>query len=125
MAKTKKQGEAKEEAQDKGPRRPTPAGYAPRLRKQYQEDVVPKLKKEFGIENGMAVPRLEKIVINSHEAAGEIWVASRAGGYHFRPQPDGGWLDGRSGSTLTALLSDQLSRQAGLPVDLGDLPLVS
>jgi large subunit ribosomal protein L5 len=26
--------------------------------------VVPKLKKEFGIENGMAVPRLEKIVIN-------------------------------------------------------------
>ena len=66
-----------------------------------------------------------KIVINSHEAAGEIWVASRAGGYHFRPQPDGGWLDGRSGNTLTALLSDQLSRQAGLPVDLGDLPLVS
>lgn len=64
MAKIKKQGEAKEEAQDKGPRRPTPAGYAPRLRKQYQEDVVPKLKKEFGIENGMAVPRLEKIVIN-------------------------------------------------------------
>ena len=35
-----------------------------RLRKQYQDDVVPKLKKEFGIENGMAVPRLEKIVIN-------------------------------------------------------------
>ena len=26
--------------------------------------MVPKLKKEFGIENGMAVPRLEKIVIN-------------------------------------------------------------
>jgi large subunit ribosomal protein L5 len=63
MAK-KTQGEAKESAQDKGPSRPTPAGYAPRLRTQYRDDVVPKLKKEFGIENGMAVPRLEKIVIN-------------------------------------------------------------
>ncbi len=64
MAKSKTQGEAKENAQDKGPKRATPSGYAPRLRKQYQDDVVPKLKKEFGIENGMAVPRLEKIVIN-------------------------------------------------------------
>ena len=39
-------------------------GYQPRLRKQYQEEVVPKLRKEFGIENRMAVPRLEKIVVN-------------------------------------------------------------
>ena len=38
--------------------------YTPRLRKQYQEEVVPKLRKEFRIENLMAVPRLEKIVIN-------------------------------------------------------------
>ena len=66
MAKSKEQGDAKDKAQAKarparGPRR---AGYAPRLRKQYREDVVPKLKQEFGIENVMAVPRLEKIVIN-------------------------------------------------------------
>ena len=39
-------------------------GYTPRLRKQYHEEVVPKLRKEFAIENRMAVPRLEKIVIN-------------------------------------------------------------
>lgn len=64
MAKTKTQGEAKDKAQDSGPKRATPEGYEPRLRKQYQDDVIPKLKKEFGIENGMAVPRLEKIVIN-------------------------------------------------------------
>ncbi|MBZ0090093.1 MAG: 50S ribosomal protein L5 [Thermoanaerobaculia bacterium] len=36
----------------------------PRLRKQYDDEVVPKLKKEFGIDNAMAVPRLEKIVLN-------------------------------------------------------------
>ena len=36
----------------------------PRLKKQYKDDVVPKLRKEFGIENAMAVPKLEKIVLN-------------------------------------------------------------
>jgi large subunit ribosomal protein L5 len=39
-------------------------GYVPRLKKRYVEEVVPKLKKEFGIENIMAVPRLEKIALN-------------------------------------------------------------
>jgi len=36
----------------------------PRKKKQYDDDVVPKLKKEFGIDNAMAIPRLEKIVLN-------------------------------------------------------------
>ena len=40
------------------------ASYEPRLRKQYRDEVVPKLRKEFGFENLMAVPRLEKIVVN-------------------------------------------------------------
>ena len=34
MAKPKTQGDAKEKAQDSGPKRPTPEGYEPRLRKQ-------------------------------------------------------------------------------------------
>ena len=38
--------------------------YAPRLRERYRQEVQAKLKKEFGIENDMAVPRLDKIVIN-------------------------------------------------------------
>jgi large subunit ribosomal protein L5 len=38
--------------------------YFPRLRKRYQDDVVPKLMSEFGIKNPMAVPRLEKISLN-------------------------------------------------------------
>lgn len=36
----------------------------PRLRKHYDGQVVPKLLDEFGFENPMEVPRLEKIVIN-------------------------------------------------------------
>jgi large subunit ribosomal protein L5 len=38
--------------------------YVPRLRHRYAEEVVPKLKREFGIENTMAVPRLERISLN-------------------------------------------------------------
>src|SRR5437762_58338 len=37
---------------------------AARLRERYQREVAPAIAKEFGIENPMAIPRLEKIVIN-------------------------------------------------------------
>jgi large subunit ribosomal protein L5 len=35
-----------------------------RLKEKYQKEVVPALKKEFGYSNIMAVPRIEKIVVN-------------------------------------------------------------
>jgi large subunit ribosomal protein L5 len=37
---------------------------AARLRDRYQKEIAPKLKKEFGIDNPMAVPRLSKIILN-------------------------------------------------------------
>jgi large subunit ribosomal protein L5 len=43
---------------------PPKKAYVPRLRHRYLEEVVPKLKREFGIENTMAVPRLERISLN-------------------------------------------------------------
>ena len=36
----------------------------PRLKARYTNEVVPKLKQEFGMKSSMRVPRLEKIVIN-------------------------------------------------------------
>lgn len=58
-----KKQEKKKQAEKKAA---TPAGdgYEPRLRSRFREEVVPKLMKEFGIENRMAVPRLEKIAVN-------------------------------------------------------------
>lgn len=58
MAKEKQQQQPKKQegAQAKGP--------VPRLKVRYRDDVVPRLKGEFGISNLMAVPRLEKIVLN-------------------------------------------------------------
>ena len=35
-----------------------------RLKQRYQKDIAPAIAKEFGIKNPMAIPRLEKIVLN-------------------------------------------------------------
>jgi large subunit ribosomal protein L5 len=37
---------------------------SPRLKEKYQKEIAPRLKKEFGIGNPMAVPRLSRIVLN-------------------------------------------------------------
>ena len=36
----------------------------PRLKKTYQDEIVPRLQKEFGYKNVMQVPRIEKVVLN-------------------------------------------------------------
>jgi len=38
--------------------------YIPRLLVRYKEEIVPRLRKQFGYKNVMQVPRLEKIVLN-------------------------------------------------------------
>jgi large subunit ribosomal protein L5 len=69
MAKNKEtkgrdKGASKAAPASSAPARPTPEGYVPRLRQRYQEEVVPRLRKEFGIDNIMAVPRIEKVSLN-------------------------------------------------------------
>ncbi|MEC5399118.1 iron donor protein CyaY [Uliginosibacterium sp. H1] len=60
-----------------------------------------------------------KIIINRHAAAREIWVAARAGGFHYRH--DGGrWIGTRDGEELFAALSRYISAQAGAPISLQD-----
>ena len=49
----------------------------PRLKKHYQESVLPKLKEQFGYTNDLAVPRLEKIVISM--GLGKAVVAGEKG----------------------------------------------
>ena len=38
--------------------------YEPRLQKYYRETVVPQLREEFGYQNALTIPRLDKIVLN-------------------------------------------------------------
>jgi len=62
-----------------------------------------------------------KLIVNRHVVNRELWVAARAGGYHFRPQ-ELLWRDTRNGSELSAALADLLRAQAGLAVALPPLP---
>ena len=56
-----------------------------------------------------------KMIVNRHGAAREIWVAARAGGFHFR-WDGASWRDTRDGSELFAALSRLISAQAGQAV---------
>ena len=58
-----------------------------------------------------------KLIVNRHVPNREIWVAARAGGYHYRPAA-GLWRDTRSGDELGAALAALLQAQAGLSVAL-------
>jgi len=55
------------------------------------------------------------MVINRHGVARELWVAARAGGFHFR-WDGAAWRDTREGTELFAALSKLVSAQAGQPV---------
>lgn len=52
-----------------------------------------------------------QIIVNRHAAAREIWVAARAGGFHFRPE-NGRWIDTRGGLDLQTELAALISQQA-------------
>ena len=56
-----------------------------------------------------------KIIVNRHLAAREIWLAAKAGGYHFRPR-GGRWVGTRDSEELMAALARTLSEQAGVAV---------
>ncbi len=68
------------------------------------------LEIEF-IDNG------SKIIVNSQAAMQELWVAARAGGFHYKQQ-GGLWTNTRDGSELFAALSALVSAQAGATVVL-------
>ena len=58
-----------------------------------------------------------KIIVNSQAPMQEIWVAARAGGFHYRY--DGAqWLNTRDGSELFATLSQIAGSQAGTALPL-------
>ncbi|MCB1967949.1 MAG: iron donor protein CyaY [Candidatus Accumulibacter sp.] len=58
-----------------------------------------------------------KIIVNRHDAAKEVWVAARSGGFHFR-WDGSSWQDTRGGGELMAALSKLVSQQAGEAVSL-------
>lgn len=68
------------------------------------------LEIEF-IDNG------SKIIINSQAPMKEMWVAARAGGYHYRHDGQH-WKNTRDGSELFSALSELASAQGGATITL-------
>ena len=61
-----------------------------------------------------------RMIVNRHAVAREIWVAAKAGGFHFR-WDGAAWRDTRDGGELFAALSRLVSAQGGSPVVLRGL----
>ncbi|MFT8212129.1 MAG: iron donor protein CyaY [Symbiopectobacterium sp.] len=59
-----------------------------------------------------------KIVINRQEPLHQVWLATKAGGYHFTYQNEQ-WVCDRSGEPFFALLAQACSAQSGEGVSFG------
>ncbi|NVB85138.1 MAG: iron donor protein CyaY [Kofleriaceae bacterium] len=59
-----------------------------------------------------------RIVINSHRAARQIWMAAVASAWHFDPVEEGVWRSGKSGEELRPTLQKLLRERIGLELAL-------
>ncbi|MDE2079850.1 MAG: iron donor protein CyaY [Burkholderiales bacterium] len=63
----------------------------------------------------LSFPDGSQIIVNLQPPLHEVWLAARAGGFHFR-WADGRWRDTRDDSEFLAVLSRHASAQAGQPL---------
>ena len=62
----------------------------------------------------LALPNGSKLIVNTQPPLHELWLAAKAGGFHFRLDASGRWLDTKDGVEFFQRLSDQASAQSGL-----------
>jgi CyaY protein len=78
---------------------------------------------EVDVSSSDGVLRLElrdgtRIVINSHRAARQIWMAAVATAWHFDPEGEGVWRAPRTGEELRPTLARVLRERIGLTMSL-------
>lgn len=59
-----------------------------------------------------------RVVINSHRAARQIWMAAISTAWHFDPNPEGGWRASKTGDELRPTLSRLIHERIGLKLAL-------
>ena len=59
-----------------------------------------------------------KIVVNSHRAARQIWMAAIATAWHFDPLDDGRWLATKTNEELRPTLARIIRERVGVAVQL-------
>jgi len=77
-----------------------------------QDDVIDIDPQRTGGLLELSFPNGSKIIVNTQPPLQEIWLAARAGGYHYR-HVDGRWLDTKDGSEFFDVLSREASAQGG------------
>jgi CyaY protein len=63
----------------------------------------------------LAFPDGSKIIVNTQPPLHEVWLAAKAGGFHYR-HVDGAWRDTRDGSEFIEALNRHASAQGGKPL---------
>jgi CyaY protein len=61
----------------------------------------------------LVFPDRSRIIVNTQPPLHELWLASRAGGFHYRHH-QGRWVDTRDGSDFFDVLSREASAQGGM-----------
>ena len=89
------------------------------------EDVVDACGADVDIERSGAVLELAfedgaKIIVNGNAPVRQIWVAARAGGFHFVRSGER-WVDTRSGESLASSMNRLVQAQAGVALKLPEL----
>jgi CyaY protein len=77
-----------------------------------QDDVVDIDTQRTGGLLELTLPDRSKVIVNTQPPLHEVWMAARAGGYHYR-WDGAAWRDTRDGSEFIESLSKQLGAQAG------------
>ena len=62
-----------------------------------------------------------KIIVNRHVPNRELWLATRGGGFHYRPSGNS-WTDTRNAGDLQSALGKALHDQSGATIGLPELP---
>ena len=63
----------------------------------------------------LSFPNGSKIIVNTQPPLQEVWLAAKAGGFHYR-RVDGAWRDTRDGSEFIEALNRHASAQGGKPL---------
>lgn len=82
-----------------------------------QDDVIDIDTQRAGGLLELSLPNGSKLVINKQPPLHEIWLASKAGGFHFQWHEDR-WCDTKSGADFVSVFTREASAQAGRPLSL-------
>lgn len=78
-----------------------------------QDDVVDIDTQRTGGLLELRFPNGSKVIVNTQPPLQELWLAAKAGGFHFRCV-QGRWVDTRDGQAFHDVLSREASAQAGV-----------